>query len=95
MRLGVVSLVFRCRPLSGAAHPTEEATEVAWLDIAQITGRMAEAFAIRLTDALETGEPRIRIHDGRTCSLRAMGRTLPTPSYCQLGKLYRPGCYAA
>jgi ADP-ribose pyrophosphatase YjhB (NUDIX family) len=65
MRLGVVSLVFRCRPLSSAAHPTEEATEVAWLDTAQITGRMAEAFAIRLTDALEAGEPRIRIHDGR------------------------------
>ena len=38
---------------------------MAWLDIAQITGRMAEAFAIRLTDALEAGEPRIRIHDGR------------------------------
>jgi len=65
MRLGVVSLVFRCRPVSGAAQPTAEATEVAWLDSAQITGRMTEAFAIRLTDALEAGEPRIRIHDGQ------------------------------
>jgi 8-oxo-dGTP diphosphatase len=65
MRLGVVSLVFRCSPLSGAAQPTAEATEVAWLDSAQVTGRMAEAFAIRLIDALETGEPRIRIHDGQ------------------------------
>jgi len=65
MRLGVVSLVFRCRPLSGAARPTAEATEVAWLDSTQVTGRMAEAFAIRLIDALETDEPRIRIHDGR------------------------------
>jgi 8-oxo-dGTP diphosphatase len=65
MRLGIVSLVFRCRPASGAAHPTEEAIEVAWLDAAQVTGRMAEAFAIRLTDALEADEPRIRIHDGR------------------------------
>ena len=27
MRLGVVSLFFRCRPLSGTAHPTEEATK--------------------------------------------------------------------
>jgi hypothetical protein len=26
---------------------------------------MAEAFAIRLIDALEPGEPRIRIHDGQ------------------------------
>jgi 8-oxo-dGTP diphosphatase len=64
MRRGVVSLVFRCRPLSGAAHPTTEATEVDWLDTLQITGRMAEAFAIRLTHALETDGPRIRIHDG-------------------------------
>lgn len=65
MRLGVVSLVFRCRPLSGAGQPTAEATEVAWLDSTEVTGRMAEAFAIRLIDALETDEPRIRIHDGQ------------------------------
>lgn len=65
MRLGVMSLVFRCRPLSGAAQPTAEAIEVAWLDSAQVIGRMAEAFAIRLIDALETDEARIRIHDGQ------------------------------
>lgn len=64
MRLGVVSLVFRCRPLSGTAHPTEEATQVAWLDRNQITERMASAFAVRLTDALDADEPRVRIHDG-------------------------------
>jgi ADP-ribose pyrophosphatase YjhB (NUDIX family) len=65
MRLGVVSLVFRCRPVSGAAHPTAEATEIAWLDSAQVTGCMAEAFAVRLTDALDADEPCIRIHDGQ------------------------------
>jgi 8-oxo-dGTP diphosphatase len=65
MRLGVVSLVFRCRPVSGAAQPTAEATEVAWLDSAQVTGRMVEAFAIRLLDARESDEPHIRIHDGQ------------------------------
>lgn len=65
MRLGVVSLVFRCHPLSGGAQPTAGATEVAWLDSSQVTGRMAEAFAIRLTDALEADEPRVRIHDGQ------------------------------
>jgi 8-oxo-dGTP diphosphatase len=65
MRLGVVSLVFRCRPVSGVAQPTAEATEVAWLDITQVVGCMAEAFAIRLIDALGTDEPRIRIHDGQ------------------------------
>lgn len=65
MRLGVVSLVFRCRPVSGAAQPTAEATEVAWLDSTQVVERMVEAFSIRLIDALETDEPRIRIHDGQ------------------------------
>jgi 8-oxo-dGTP diphosphatase len=65
MRLGVVSLVFRCRPVSGAAQPTTEASEVAWLDGAQVTGRMAEAFAIRLLDAVDADEPRIRTHDGQ------------------------------
>jgi len=65
MRLGVVSLVFRCRPLSGTAHPTEEATQVEWLDRNQITERMTSAFAIRLTDALDAGEPYVRIHNGR------------------------------
>lgn len=65
MRLGVVSLVFRCRPLSGTAHPTEEASQVAWLDRDQVTERMASAFAVRLTDALDADEPRVRIHDGQ------------------------------
>ena len=65
MRIGVVSLVFRCQPLSGTHHPTEEAIEVAWLDRDQITERMTSAFAIRLTDALDASEPRVRIHDGR------------------------------
>lgn len=65
MRLGVVSVVFRCRPVSGVAQPTAEATEVAWLDSTQVTGRMAEAFAIRLIDALEADRPSIRIHDGQ------------------------------
>jgi 8-oxo-dGTP diphosphatase len=64
MRLGVVSLVFRCRPLSGTAHPTEEANQVEWLDRDQVIERMASAFAVRLTDALDMNEPRIRIHDG-------------------------------
>lgn len=65
MRLSVVSLVFRCRPMSGTAQPTLEAVEVDWLDSSQVTGRMAEAFAIRLVDAVENDGPRIRTHDGR------------------------------
>jgi 8-oxo-dGTP diphosphatase len=84
MRLGVVSLVFRCRPLSGAAHPTEEATEVAWLDSVQVTSRMAEAFAIRLIDALEAGEPP-----------RAVFTTVSTCSAKEERTLSRSGCSSA
>lgn len=65
MRRGIVSLVFRCRPVSGTPRPTTEASEVAWLDRDQVTQRMTGAFAIRLTDAAAAGQPRIRIHDGR------------------------------
>lgn len=65
MRLGVVSLVFRCRPLSGTARPTEEATQVEWLDRDQITERMTNSYAIRLIDALDAAEPDVRMHDGR------------------------------
>jgi hypothetical protein len=43
---------------------------VAWLDSAQVMERMAEVFSIRLIDALETDEPRIRTHDGQ--HLRAL-----------------------
>jgi hypothetical protein len=52
-------------PLPPSGGRCAEATEVARLDSTQVAGRMAEAFAIRLVDALETDEPRIRIHDGR------------------------------
>lgn len=64
MKLGVVSLVFRCRPVAGKARPTEEASEVAWLNREDLSRRMTEAFAIRLLDALDGGEPHVRIHDG-------------------------------
>lgn len=64
MKLAVVSLVFRCRPLSDAAHPTAEAVEVAWLDRDQVTEIMDEAFAIRLLDSLDADGPQVRTHDG-------------------------------
>ena len=64
MKRGIVSLVFRCRPLSGEPQPTEEATAVEWLDRDTVTSRMADAFAVRLFDALDGGGPYVRIHDG-------------------------------
>ena len=64
MKRGIVSLVFRCRPIAGEPHPTEEATEVTWFDRDRVNRDMAEAFAIRLLDALDASGPHVRVHDG-------------------------------
>ncbi|MET8139999.1 NUDIX domain-containing protein [Sphaerisporangium sp. NPDC005288] len=65
MRRKVVSLVFRCKPIRGEAHETDEAAGVAWFTLAEITTHMAEPFAIRLLDATAGGDPKVRIHDGQ------------------------------
>jgi 8-oxo-dGTP diphosphatase len=64
MKLGVVALVFRCRPVGGSAVETAEAAEVAWLTPQEVTAHMTEAFAIRVHDALSSPWPHIRAHDG-------------------------------
>ncbi|MEV4672142.1 NUDIX domain-containing protein [Actinomadura sp. NPDC049382] len=64
MRLGVVSLAILCRPVGGEAHPTDEATRVAWLDPAEAVAVMPEARAVRVTDALRDDGPFLRSHDG-------------------------------
>ncbi|WP_067474773.1 NUDIX hydrolase [Nocardia amamiensis] len=61
---GIVALVFRCTAQEGAAHPTDEAHEVRWMTPAEIRAAMVPAFAIRVLDALEEGQPRVRSHDG-------------------------------
>jgi 8-oxo-dGTP diphosphatase len=66
MKRGIVALVFRCRVVSGEPQTGPEATEVRWLDPAQVTDLMNEAYAVRLLDALRTGPPRVRAHDGVT-----------------------------
>lgn len=63
--LGIVALVFRCRLVSGLAAASAEAEQVAWLTPDQLRGRMAEAYAVRMLDALEQGPPMVRAHDGR------------------------------
>jgi 8-oxo-dGTP diphosphatase len=64
MKLGVVTLAFRCKLIGGKEHPTNEATRVAWLTIAEAQQDMPEARAIRVTDALAENGPFVRIHDG-------------------------------
>lgn len=65
MKIGVVALVYRCRPVSGEATPTEESQRVEWLTVDEIQQRMMPAYAIRVLDAF-TGGPCSRAHDGTT-----------------------------
>ncbi|WP_051829727.1 MULTISPECIES: NUDIX hydrolase [Streptomyces] len=63
---GIVALVFRCRPESGAARLSDEAAEVDWLTPAEVSDRMAEVYVVRVLDALRDDmAPSIRSHDGR------------------------------
>jgi 8-oxo-dGTP diphosphatase len=64
MRLGVVALVYRCRPTAGTPAATPESSAVSWLTPAEVTQHMAEAFAIRVHDALQGPWPHVRSHDG-------------------------------
>ncbi|MFD7904070.1 MULTISPECIES: NUDIX hydrolase [unclassified Kitasatospora] len=65
MARGVVALVFRCHPESGAECLSAETTAVAWLTPDEAAGRMSEVYAVRILDALRPGPPHIRSHDGR------------------------------
>lgn len=63
---GIVALVFRSRAVAGIPCTSEEVANIAWLERHQIIERMSEAFAIRLTDALDyDGVPAVRTHNGR------------------------------
>jgi ADP-ribose pyrophosphatase YjhB (NUDIX family) len=64
LRLGVVALVFRARVISGEPGPTEESTAVDWWTADDVAARMAETFAIRVLDALDSTGVAVRIHDG-------------------------------
>jgi len=63
---GIVAFVFRCHAIGGQLGPSIEASEVAWLTPNEITDRMAEAYSVRLLDALTPngGQPHLRHHDG-------------------------------
>jgi ADP-ribose pyrophosphatase YjhB (NUDIX family) len=65
MKLGVVALVFRARPVEGTPGPTEEATRVAWWTAEEVAAGLVEAFAVRILDGRrEDGPPAVRAHDG-------------------------------
>ncbi|WP_424213547.1 NUDIX domain-containing protein [Streptomyces sp. BI20] len=66
LALGVLALVFRCRPVGGRERVSAESTEVAWLEPAEAGRLMTEAFAVRVADALTDagGGAPVRVHDG-------------------------------
>ncbi|MFI9061478.1 NUDIX hydrolase [Streptomyces sp. NPDC053429] len=63
--VGVVALVFRCKPSGGAERTSDETTAVQWLTREEVSERMSEVYAIRLLDALDGDGPHVRSHDGR------------------------------
>lgn len=64
MRLGVVSLAFRCEVIGGEAHTSSESTRVEWVSPSEATAAMPEARAVRVSDALRDDGPFVRVHDG-------------------------------
>jgi 8-oxo-dGTP diphosphatase len=64
MRLGVVSLAFRCEVIGGEMHTSSESTRVEWISVSDAVTSMPEARAVRVTDALRGDGPFVRIHDG-------------------------------
>src|SRR6201995_5956405 len=64
MKLGVVTLAFRCSLVGGKSHPTDEAKRVEWLPVYEATQAMPEARAVRVTAALSSEGPFVRAHDG-------------------------------
>ncbi|MEW1913627.1 NUDIX domain-containing protein [Kitasatospora sp. NPDC085895] len=65
MALGVVALVFRCRPVGGVPSVSDESTVVQWLPADEAVAKMGDMYAIRVRDALATGDPAVRAHDGQ------------------------------
>lgn len=64
MRLGVVSLAFRCEVIGGEVHTSSESMRVEWISVSDAVTSMPEARGVRVTDALRDDGPYVRIHDG-------------------------------
>lgn len=65
MTRGVVALVFRCRPIGGAEHTSDESVDVCWFTREEVESHMVEAYAVRVLDALDAAGPMVRAHDGQ------------------------------
>jgi hypothetical protein len=62
---GIVALVFRCKVTGGHLTTNDEVTAFRWASQADVQQFMAEAYAVRVVDALQPDYPiRVRSHDG-------------------------------
>lgn len=65
MKLGVLSLAFRCELVGGEAHTSEESRAVRWGTLEEVKQDVPEARAVRVFDALNSSDAiPVRVHDG-------------------------------
>jgi len=65
MKRGIVALVFRCTITAGQLAANDEVTAFRWATERDIRDLLAEAYAVRILDALHSDQnPAIRQHDG-------------------------------
>jgi 8-oxo-dGTP diphosphatase len=65
MKRGIVALVFRCKITGGQLAANDEVTAFRWAAEPDIRDLLAEAYAVRILDALHADQsPAIRQHDG-------------------------------
>jgi ADP-ribose pyrophosphatase YjhB (NUDIX family) len=70
MTRGIVALVFRCTATGGKLTVNEEVTAFRWATPAEVSDLTAEAYAVRVLDALEiTAHPRSASTTERTYSM--------------------------
>jgi 8-oxo-dGTP diphosphatase len=63
----IVALVFRCHAADGHLTVNDEATDFRWVTAAEARSLLAEAYAVRVTDAMSRSRdagPAVRPHDG-------------------------------
>jgi 8-oxo-dGTP diphosphatase len=62
---GIVALVFRCKVTGGRLTTNDEVTAFRWASQSDMGSLMAEAYAVRVLDALQPGQTAsVRTHDG-------------------------------
>jgi 8-oxo-dGTP diphosphatase len=65
MQRGIVALVFRCKATGGRLSTSDETEAFRWVTETEIPQLSAEAYAIRVLDALHNAPVVVRQHDGQ------------------------------